>query len=157
MVHCRIAVQGRSSVITRRHPHASGAKGQIPGSGHRCRISVHADLNTGTAHADDAGGFSRQSAGKVVFTTHAKESQSNVTMQAFCMQVTAGPHTMHASACESNKDRYEKGQQNMVTDDLRCGLFEPADEPARPGNDTHFHDACPCHADYCMQHAQICP
>ncbi|CAL8468704.1 g8244 [Coccomyxa elongata] len=48
------------------------------------------------------------------------------------VQVTADPHTMHAGACESNKDHHEKGQKTMVTDDLRCGLFEPADEPARP-------------------------
>ncbi|BDA43314.1 probable vacuolar protein sorting-associated protein 13B [Coccomyxa sp. Obi] len=47
-------------------------------------------------------------------------------------QATAGPHAMHAGACESDEDHHIEGQQSNVTDDLRCGLFEPADEPARP-------------------------
>ena len=54
------------------------------------------------------------------------------------MQATAGPHAMHAGRCESDKDHHLEGQQSKVTDDLRCGLFEPADEPARPGNDSDF-------------------
>ncbi len=70
-----------------------------------------------------------------------------------CMQATAGPHAMHAGTCESDKDHHLEGQQSKVTDDLRCGLFEPADEPARPGNDSDAHDACPCHVDQCIQQA----
>lgn len=53
------------------------------------------------------------------------------------MQATAGPQAMHVGAFECYEDDHKLGQQDMVTDDLRCGLFEPADEPARPGNDIY--------------------